>query len=229
MKLNLKQGKGVLPVESEAQQKFIILQIQKRSFVKTKFADFIQLYGSSSLARIDLDIRVCSSSDSLIYQIRVHQVSILVMFYGAMVWDPWLIVAQIVCLQCLYYLTLGVFLSFLVGTHVSRMSLVYFFDFATLTSSTLVGWCVIASFLFSAIAGAGYMIYLIERAKKCLDFSATLYIIHLFICLMYGGWPSSVTWWVVNGTGVAVMALLGEYLCIKRERKEIPTRYRSNI
>ncbi|KAK8551214.1 hypothetical protein V6N12_039867 [Hibiscus sabdariffa] len=156
-------------------------------------------------------------------------ISIAVMFYGAMVWDPWLIVAQIVCLQCLYYLTLGVFLSFLVGTHVSRMSLVYFFDFATLTSSTLVGWCVIASFLFSAIAGAGYMIYLIERAKKCLDFSATLYIIHLFICLMYGGWPSSVTWWVVNGTGVAVMALLGEYLCIKRERKEIPTRYRSNI
>ncbi|KAG4199107.1 hypothetical protein ERO13_A05G129132v2 [Gossypium hirsutum] len=149
------------------------------------------------------------------------------MFYGAMIWDPWLIVAQIVCLQCLYYLTLGVFLSFLVGTHVSHMSLVYFFDFATITSSTVVGWCVIASFLFSSVAGAGYMIYLIERAKKCLDFSATLYIIHLFICLVYGGWPSSVTWWVVNGTGVAVMALLGEYLCIKRELREIPTRYRS--
>ncbi|KAG4145977.1 hypothetical protein ERO13_D05G128900v2 [Gossypium hirsutum] len=151
------------------------------------------------------------------------------MFYGAMVWDPWLIVAQIVCLQCLYYLTLGVFLSFLVGTHVSHMSLVYFFDFATITSSTVVGRCVIASFLFSSVAGAGYMIYLIERANKCLDFSATLYIIHLFICLVYGGWPSSGTWWVVNGTGVAVMALLGEYLCIKREQREIPTRYRSNI
>ncbi|PPD92908.1 hypothetical protein GOBAR_DD10153 [Gossypium barbadense] len=64
--------------------------------------------------------------------------------------------------------------------------------------------------------------------KKCLDFSATLYIIHLFICLAYGGWPSSVTWWVVNGTGVTVMALLGEYLCIKRELREIPTRCRSS-
>ncbi|KAK9030772.1 hypothetical protein V6N11_032184 [Hibiscus sabdariffa] len=39
---------------------------------------------------------------------------------------------------------------------------------------------------FGSIAGAGYMLYLIERAKKCLDFSATLYIIHLFICIMYG-------------------------------------------
>ncbi|KAF2301330.1 hypothetical protein GH714_022815 [Hevea brasiliensis] len=145
-----------------------------------------------------------------------------------LVWDPWLIVAQIVCLQCLYYLTLGSFLSILVGTRVSRLSLVYFFDFVAVTTSTITGWCVIASFLFSSIAGAGYMLYLIERAKKCLDFSATLYVIHLFICIIYGGWPSSMTWWIVNGTGLAVMALLGEYLCIRRELREIPiARYRS--
>ncbi|CAL2245571.1 unnamed protein product [Prunus armeniaca] len=131
------------------------------------------------------------------------------MFYGTLVWDPWLIVVQIVCLQCLYYLTLGFFLSILVGTRVSRMSLVYFFDFATLTVSTVTGWCVIASFMLSALAGAGYLLLLIERAKKCLDFSATVYIVHLFICISYGGWPSSITWWVVNGTGIAVMALLG--------------------
>ncbi|XP_054781256.1 uncharacterized protein LOC129294956 isoform X1 [Prosopis cineraria] len=150
------------------------------------------------------------------------------MFYGAVVWDPWLIVAQIVCLQCLYYITLGVFLSILVGTRVSRLSLVYFFDYVTITTSTVTGWCVIASFLLSSFAGSVYMLYLIERAKKCLDFSATLYIIHLFICIVYGGWPSSITWWIVNGTGIAVMALLGEYLCIKRELREIPiTRLRS--
>ncbi|XP_057459710.1 uncharacterized protein LOC130750242 [Actinidia eriantha] len=152
------------------------------------------------------------------------------MFYGAVVWDPWLIVAQIVCFQCLYYLTLGVVMAILVGTRVSRMSLVYFFDYATVSGSTVTGWCVIASFILSSLAGAVYMPYLIERAKKCLDFSATLHINHLFICIMYGGWPSSLTWWVVNGTGVAVMALLGEYLCIRRELREIPiARYRSNV
>lgn len=80
-----------------------------------------------------------------------------------------------------------------------------------------------------ALSSAIYMVYLIERAKKCLDFSATVYIIHLFICIMYGGWPSSITWWVVNATGIAVMALLGEFLCIRRELREIPiTRYRSS-
>jgi len=151
------------------------------------------------------------------------------MFYGAVVWDPWLIVAQIVSLQCLYYLTLGVFMEILVGTRVSRMSLVYFFDYSSVAVSTVTGWGVIASFIFASLAGAVYMVYLIERAKKCLDFSATLYIIHLLMCIIYGGWPSSITWWVVNGTGVAVMALLGEYLCIRRELREIPVRYRSNV
>ncbi|CAD6231067.1 unnamed protein product [Miscanthus lutarioriparius] len=144
------------------------------------------------------------------------------MFYGAMVWDPWLIVSQIVCLQCLYYLSLGVAMALLVGTRVPRLTLLYLFDFATLTPRTPTGWCAIASFLLAAVAGAGFMLYVIERAKKCLDFAATLYIIHLFICIVYGGWPASITWWVVNITGLAIMALLGEYLCIRRELKEIP-------
>uniref|UniRef100_A0A453EZR0 Uncharacterized protein n=1 Tax=Aegilops tauschii subsp. strangulata TaxID=200361 RepID=A0A453EZR0_AEGTS len=75
-------------------------------------------------------------------------------------------------------------------------------------------------------SSAGFMFYVIERAKKCLDFAATLYIIHLFICIIYGGWPASGTWWVVNIVGLAIMSLLGEYLCIRRELKDIPVRLR---
>lgn len=79
--------------------------------------------------------------------------AVKIMFYGAVSWDPWLIVVQIVCLQCLYYLTLGVFMAILVGTRVSRMSLVYFFDYAAITASTVTGWCVIASFVLGSLAG----------------------------------------------------------------------------
>lgn len=77
---------------------------------------------------------------------------------------------------------------------------------------------------------AGVLVYLVERAKKCLDFCATLYIIHLFICTIYGGWPASITWWVVNITSLVLMALLGEYLCMRRELQEIPisSRFRSS-
>ena len=75
------------------------------------------------------------------------------MFYGTAVWDPWLIVAQIICLQCSFYLSLGVFMILFLGLRVPRLSLVYFFDYATLTTSTLTGWCVIASFFFASLAG----------------------------------------------------------------------------
>ncbi|KAB2037327.1 hypothetical protein ERO13_D03G064100v2 [Gossypium hirsutum] len=100
-----------------------------------------------------------------------------------MLYDPSLILAQIVCLQCLYYLTLGAFSSFLVGSRASRMSLVYLFDFVTVTASTVTDWCAIAAFFLTSISGSVYMLYLIEREKKCLDFAATLYIIYLSICI----------------------------------------------
>ena len=37
------------------------------------------------------------------------------MFYGAQVWDPVYIVAQIVVVQCLFYTSLGLLLWLLVG------------------------------------------------------------------------------------------------------------------
>ena len=83
-------------------------------------------------------------------------------------------------------------------------------------------WFIVNRASMICLGSAGFMLYVVERAKKCLDFAATLYIIHLFICIVYGGWPASVTWWVVNIAGLAIMALLGEYLCIRRELKEIP-------
>lgn len=75
------------------------------------------------------------------------------MFYGSIVWDPWLILSQIVCLQCLYYLTLGFLMFIFVGFRVSRLSLVYLFDFSILTASSATGWCAIAAFLLSSLAG----------------------------------------------------------------------------
>jgi hypothetical protein len=49
----------------------------------------------------------------------------------------------------------------------------------------------------------------VERAKKCLDFTATLYIVHLFICIVHSGMPSNVEWWVLHFTGLVTMAVIG--------------------
>lgn len=34
----------------------------------------------------------------------------------------------------------------------------------------------------------------VERAKKCLDFAATCYLLHLAFVSIVGGFPTTVTW-----------------------------------
>jgi hypothetical protein len=62
----------------------------------------------------------------------------------------------------------------------------------------------------------------VERAKKCLDFTATFHLMHLFFCWQHGGFPSSWEWWTANGVALVGTALLGEYLCMQRELQDIP-------
>lgn len=61
-----------------------------------------------------------------------------------------------------------------------------------------------------------------ERAKKCLDFAATLYLLHLLIVSVSSHFPTSITWWATNVVGFIITAFLGEFLCIQRELQDIP-------
>ena len=69
---------------------------------------------------------------------------------------------------------------------------------------------------------AVYLAVLVERAKKCLDFTATLFLIHAMLCVAYAGWPRSFEWWAVNLVSLILMAVLAEWLCLRRELREIP-------
>ena len=63
---------------------------------------------------------------------------------------------------------------------------------------------------------------IVEKSKKCLDFSFTLFLIHLCVCTAYDGMPRTWDWWIVNILGTIVMILLGEYVCSLREMSDIP-------
>eukprot|EP00271_Cylindrocystis_brebissonii_P019398 TRINITY_DN587_c0_g2_i1.p1 TRINITY_DN587_c0_g2~~TRINITY_DN587_c0_g2_i1.p1 ORF type:complete len:170 (-),score=18.23 TRINITY_DN587_c0_g2_i1:1366-1875(-) len=144
------------------------------------------------------------------------------MFYGTLVWDPWLIVAQIACLQCLFYLSLGTLLWLFVGTHVDDFTLKFFFDFNAITARTFTGWCTMLAYVLNATVGAVFLLVIVERTKKCLDFSSTVHIVHLFFCLIYGGVPASLIWWVLHGVCLVLMTVVGEWLCMRREQRDIP-------
>ena len=63
---------------------------------------------------------------------------------------------------------------------------------------------------------------IVEKSKKCLDFSVTLFLIHIVTCSIYGGFPSTWDWWIIHTMGMILMVVLGEYLCSKKELSDIP-------
>eukprot|EP01027_Heterolobosea_sp_BB2_P005329 GEZU01008168.1.p1 GENE.GEZU01008168.1~~GEZU01008168.1.p1 ORF type:complete len:194 (-),score=18.22 GEZU01008168.1:73-573(-) len=141
---------------------------------------------------------------------------------GTQYFDARLIISQIVIMQCSHYITWGVLLFFLDLIFGFSMSLDQFFSYKTTSVYSVEGWIVITSSLANAILGAGILYVVIQRAKKCLDFSATVYVLHFFVCTFYKGFPIRWEWWLTNIISAAIMALLGEYICMRRELREIP-------
>ena len=130
-------------------------------------------------------------------------------FYASTGWDPSLIVAQILSLQFLFYLALGAcfgFFHLFLGTPVS---LGMFFSHEKVHFNSGAGWVAVLASLGAAALGACALVAIVERAKKCLDFSVTVYGAHCFLCWCYGGFPDRWEWWAVEGVCLALMAVLG--------------------
>mmetsp|Transcript_9246 Transcript_9246/g.18831 ORF Transcript_9246/g.18831 Transcript_9246/m.18831 type:complete len:154 (-) Transcript_9246:55-516(-) len=97
------------------------------------------------------------------------------------------------------------------------------FSFREYTFSTFPGWIVISSFVVSSVflTTLGIVI-VIGRAKKCLDFAVTLYVMHMFLSTLLAGFPTSFTWWaVIVGTGI-IVTFVAEAVCMRLELREIP-------
>ena len=136
--------------------------------------------------------------------------------------DPRTTVIQMVSLQCFFYVcmtTLLVFFRVLLGT---RASLERLFEARYCTVSTGDGLAVIVTYLLSGVVGAGMLVPIVEKAKRCLDFVCSVFIIHLLICSIYAGWPWNVSWWGANFLSMLIMVVGGEYLCAVNELREIP-------
>ncbi|XP_049635365.1 protein SYS1 homolog isoform X2 [Suncus etruscus] len=110
--------------------------------------------------------------------------------FRSYVWDPLLILSQIVLMQTVYYGSLGLWLALVDGLVRSSPSLDQMFDDQILGFSTPPGRLSMMSFVLNALT--------------CSRF------------------PSALTWWLVQVVCIALMAVIGEYLCMRTELKEIP-------
>ncbi|XP_006839403.1 PREDICTED: protein SYS1 homolog [Chrysochloris asiatica] len=143
--------------------------------------------------------------------------------FRSYVWDPVLILSQIVLMQTVYYGSLGLWLALVDALVRSSPSLDQMFDSEILGFSTPPGRLSMMSFILNALTCALGLLYFIRRGKQCLDFTVTVHFFHLLGCWFYSSrFPSALTWWLVQAVCIALMAVIGEYLCMRTELKEIP-------
>ena len=83
-----------------------------------------------------------------------------------------------------------------------------------------LGQCVSACFYLFRRAFS--LRYVVRRSKKCMDFTVTLFLVHVLLCTVTKGLPTCWQWWLLNVLTAGVMVVLGEWLCLRQEVSEIP-------
>lgn len=135
---------------------------------------------------------------------------------------PKLIASQIVCLQCFHYFILAVLFQINHFLYGKSVTLDRIFTDQHVHIWNVTGWPDCLAILVASVVGSVFLTIIVEKSKKCLDFSVTLFLLHLILCTYYGGFPHRLEWWVVHILGTILMTVTGEYLCSRREMEDIP-------
>ena len=136
--------------------------------------------------------------------------------------QPVLIILQIICMQCLFYLGWGTFAA---ACHIileSPIALDHFFTDRYVNFSSWGGWTECLINLCSGVIGAYLLSVVVEKSKKCVDFTFTVYFIHVITCSNFRDFPLMWEWWISIIISSIVMASLGEYWCAQQEMEDIP-------
>eukprot|EP00871_Galdieria_phlegrea_P001531 jgi/Galph1/2379/GphlegSOOS_G1057.1 len=144
-------------------------------------------------------------------------------FFGNNIVSPWKTFGQIILLQIIFYVSLLITLWLLETTFGVPFQSFWqqLFDYEYWKADTLQGYLIPGAFFLNEVWMAGWFLPIVQRAKRCLDFSVTMYLIHFIFCTLFYGFPYSWSWWSFLLFGIAVSAALGEWLCMRKELQAI--------
>ena len=64
-------------------------------------------------------------------------------------------------------------------------------------------------------------VLIVDKAKNILDFVLTNFFVHLILCTINSGFPSTLIWWVIQGIVITLVTLVSEFISLKIEQQEI--------
>ncbi|RKP00583.1 hypothetical protein CXG81DRAFT_4168, partial [Caulochytrium protostelioides] len=136
--------------------------------------------------------------------------------------DPYLIIAQILALQGLFYSVLGLVCVTAAVVFGASLSLQPLLDASYFRPSSVAGWLAALAQLAAAPVLALGVLRLVARAKRVRDFVATTYGFHLIATAVYtGGLPRELLWWAAFAAGLWSADALGWQLCSKQDLEPV--------
>ena len=103
--------------------------------------------------------------------------------------NPRLILSQILALQCWHYISLCLLYAASSVLTSAPLTLSRLFGYDTLNTGTVGGWIESMHHVAAYLGTAAGLMLIIEKSKKCLDFSVTLFVFHFVACCLHSGFP----------------------------------------
>lgn len=142
-------------------------------------------------------------------------------FYGADTFRPRLIVTQMAVMQSGFWLAFATLVASAQLALGQPPGLWQLFRSGDYTWETATG-CTLAVCLWAtALTMAVALRYVVERAKKCLDFVFTYHFFHFIATCFTSGFPAVFQWWAIQIIALLIAVFLGEYICMQAETKAI--------
>ena len=143
------------------------------------------------------------------------------MFFSAE-FDPLRLTGQIILLQSSFYL---VYCTILYLFHLTLQLPLHCALLLSAKSLTVPAqWTGTIILLLTSCSVPFLIQRIIMRTKLCLDFTFTLFFLHIVITILYDGFvvPTSIYFWSVYGSLLVIITIISERLCMQMELSDIP-------
>lgn len=95
-------------------------------------------------------------------------------------------------------------------------------DYKRVTLIHFPGWVTSTALIVSAIGPTALaFVAIVGRARRALDFSATLLVSHVVATTVHSGFPTTIAWWALNLLAAAGLAAVAEAVSLRLELRDI--------
>ena len=135
--------------------------------------------------------------------------------------NPKIIISTILIICSAYYIINILFTIFFDSFFDLQLHINQIISEEVLDFSSSYGICYICSLFFTNVIMVFVLIFFVDKAKNILDFVLTNFFVHLILCTINSGFPSSFLWWLIQGVFITLVTIISEFILLKIEQKEI--------